>query len=89
MTLMAKPVPPSTGPIGRSLPLRPPIDWQGKGALDPVRLESYALHLNDFVQAILEDRPPQITGWDGRQAVAAALAAYESNESGQEIRLKD
>ena len=23
-------------------------------------------------------RPPAVTGWDGRQAVAAALAAYES-----------
>ena len=64
-----------------------PIDWRGKGALDPVRLESYALHLNDFVDGILEGRPPTITGWDGRQAVAAALAAYESNETGKEIRL--
>ncbi len=64
-----------------------PIDWQGKGALDPVRLESYALHLNDFVDSIFEGREPSVTGWDGRQAVAAALAAYQSNETGTEIRL--
>ncbi|MCB9784775.1 MAG: Gfo/Idh/MocA family oxidoreductase [Candidatus Omnitrophica bacterium] len=64
-----------------------PIDWQGKGALDPVRLKSYSLHLNDFISSILEGRPPAITGWDGRQAVAAALAAYISNESGEEVRL--
>lgn len=64
-----------------------PIDWQGKGFLDPVRLESYALHLKNFVESIIHDRQPDITGWDGRQAVAAALAAYESNRSGREIIL--
>ena len=26
-----------------------------------------------------------MTGWDGRQAVAAALAAYESSKTGKEI----
>lgn len=64
-----------------------PIDWQGKGALDPVRLESYSLHLSDFVDGIRQGRPPAITGWDGRQAVAAALAGYESSEKGIEVRL--
>jgi hypothetical protein len=28
-----------------------------------------------------------VTGWDGRQAVAAALAAYESSRTGREIVL--
>jgi hypothetical protein len=28
-----------------------------------------------------------VTGWDGRQAVAAALATYESSKTGQEIVL--
>ena len=63
------------------------IDWQGKGFLDPVRLESYTLHLQDFIDSIRENREPMITGWDGRQAVAAALAAYESNRLGKEIIL--
>ena len=69
------------------LTTQPPIDWQGKGFLDPVRLESYTLHLKDFLNSIREDRDPDITGWDGRQAVAAALAAYESSRTGQEIVL--
>ncbi len=67
--------------------LQEPIDWQGKGALDPVRLESYAKHCRDFFDAITAGRRPPITGWDGRQAVAAALAAYESSKSGKEIAL--
>jgi len=64
-----------------------PIDWQGHGFLDPVRLESYAKHCNEFFDAILERRPPPVTGWDGRQAVAAALAAYESSRTGRPITL--
>ena len=62
-----------------------PIDWQGKGFLDPVRLESYAKHCRDFFDAILAGRRPPVTGWDGRQAVAAALAAYDSSLTGKEI----
>jgi UDP-N-acetylglucosamine 3-dehydrogenase len=34
--------------------------------------------VDDFVQAILQDREPAITGEDGRAALAIALAAYES-----------
>lgn len=64
-----------------------PIDWAGKGFLDPVRLESYTLQCQDFIDAIRENRAPAVTGWDGRQAVAAALAAYESSDTGKEIVL--
>lgn len=66
---------------------QPPIDWQGKGFLDPVRLESYTRQCQDFLDACIENRPPSVTGWDGRQAVAAALAAYESARSGKEVVL--
>ena len=64
-----------------------PIDWQGKGFLDPVRLESYAKHCREFLDAVRAGRRPPVTGWDGRQAVAAALAAYESSRTGKEIAL--
>ncbi|NLX21786.1 MAG: Gfo/Idh/MocA family oxidoreductase [Phycisphaerae bacterium] len=64
-----------------------PIDWAGKGFLDPVRLESYTLQCQDFIDAIADRRPPAVTGWDGRQAVAAALACYESSRTGKEIVL--
>lgn len=62
-----------------------PIDWQGKGFLDPVRLESYTLQCQDFIDAVLHSRAPQVTGWDGRQAVAAALAAYRSSDTASEV----
>lgn len=64
-----------------------PIDWAGKGFLDPVRLESYTLQCQRFIDAILEGQEPPVTGRDGRQAVAAALAAYESSKTGKEIVL--
>lgn len=64
-----------------------PIDWAGKGFLDPVRLESYTLQCQRFIGAIIDKREPPVTGWDGRQAVAAALAAYESSKTGKEIVL--
>ena len=76
-----------SGGSWETLATQPPIDWQGKGFLDPVRLESYSLHLQDFIDSIHQNRAPSITGWDGRQAVAAALAAYESSRTGKEISL--
>jgi len=65
-----------------------PIDWSGKGFLDPVRLESYTLQCQDFIDAVADNRLPAVTGWDGRQAVAAALACYESSRTGKEITLE-
>lgn len=64
-----------------------PIDWAGQGFLDPVRLESYTLQCQAFIDAIAAKQTPPVTGWDGRQAVAAALAAYESSKTGKEITL--
>jgi len=70
-----------------TIAVQPPVDWAGAGFLDPNRLEAYGLLIQDLVNAIREDRDPAITGWDGRQAVAAALAAYESSRTGAEITL--
>jgi len=66
---------------------QPPVDWAGKGFLDPVRLQSFTRHAQGFIDAIRENRQPPVTGHDGRQAVAAALAAYESARTGREIKL--
>ncbi|MBL7648443.1 MAG: Gfo/Idh/MocA family oxidoreductase [Candidatus Hydrogenedentes bacterium] len=62
------------------------IDWQGKGFLDPVRLATYAKTLQALVDGIYSG-DLRGTGWDGRQAVAIAEAAYESSRTGQEISL--
>jgi len=70
-----------------TLAVQPPIDWAGKGFLDVNRLQGFAAIVQDLVDSIREDRSPAITGWDGRQAVAAALAAYESSQTGREVLL--
>jgi predicted dehydrogenase len=62
------------------------IDWQGKGFLDPVRLQTYAKTLQKLVDGARSGDLAG-TGWDGRQAVAIAEAAYESSRTGREILL--
>lgn len=44
--------------------------------------------VNEFVSAIRENRPPQVTGVDGLRAVEATLAAYESDRTGQTVQVK-
>lgn len=62
------------------------IDWQGQGFLDPVRLKTYAATLQKLVDGVRAgDRAD--TGWDGRQAVAIAEAAYKSSRTGTEVAL--
>lgn len=64
-----------------------PIDWAGKGQFDPVRMQSYRDQNQEFIDSILEKRPPAVTGWDGRQAVAMAIAAYESSKCGMPVKI--
>jgi myo-inositol 2-dehydrogenase/D-chiro-inositol 1-dehydrogenase len=66
-----------------------PIDWKGQGMLSPVRIKSYQLQHQEFVNAILEDREPSATGLDGRAAVAVAEAAYRSAATGQTIAVDE
>jgi len=43
--------------------------------------------IEDFIKAIKEDREPRATGYDGRQALEIALAAYDSIKKGKIIKL--
>jgi len=43
--------------------------------------------IRDFVHAVLEDRPPRATGYDGYKALEVALAAYESAKAGSPVKL--
>lgn len=61
------------------------IDWAGKGFLDPVRLKTYAQILQRLVDEVRAGAGFGGTGWDGRQAVAIAEAAYESSRRGAEV----
>ena len=43
--------------------------------------------IDEFVEAIESDRSPKVTGWDGYRAVEVVVAAYQSTQSGQPVRL--
>ncbi|MEO5888119.1 MAG: Gfo/Idh/MocA family oxidoreductase [Anaerolineales bacterium] len=45
--------------------------------------------VGDFAAAIRENRPPRVTGVDGLRAVEATLAAYESDHTGQTVKVKN
>lgn len=64
-----------------------PIDWKGKGMLDPERMESYRLQGEEFLASIRENRPPSASAEDGRAAVEVALAAYQSAAEERTIKL--
>src|SRR5262249_26954811 len=62
---------------------------QSVAAAKPVDLHaaSHAAQISDFLHAIDEDRPPAVTGADGRAAVEVACAVYESARAGRAVRL--
>ncbi len=49
--------------------------------------DAYRNELRDFVQAILADRTPCVTGLDGRKALAVALAAEKSYRESRPVAL--
>ena len=65
-----------------------PIDWAGQGSLSPVRMKAYQMQDQEFIDSILEDRTPAVTGEDGRAAVEVATAAYRSAAEGRTIQLQ-
>ncbi len=65
-----------------------PIDWAGQGALSPVRMKAYQMQDQEFINSILEDRTPSVTGEDGRASVEVATAAYRSAVEGRTIQLR-
>jgi predicted dehydrogenase len=47
----------------------------------------HQLQIQDFLQAILDGRPPAVTGAEGRKALELILAIYESSRTGKPVRL--
>jgi predicted dehydrogenase len=47
----------------------------------------HALQIQDFLQAIREDRPPAVTGEDGRVVVEMFTAIYRSQKEGKPVKL--
>jgi myo-inositol 2-dehydrogenase/D-chiro-inositol 1-dehydrogenase len=51
--------------------------------------ESFALELQAFTQAVLEDLPTAVTGADSRVPVVMALAARKSVDERRPVRLDE
>jgi len=49
---------------------------------------AYVIEMRDFVETILSDRAPQVTGLDGRRALAIVLAAVTSFRESRSVRLE-
>jgi UDP-N-acetyl-2-amino-2-deoxyglucuronate dehydrogenase len=54
--------------------------------IDPVN-HYHALQIQDFLRSVIENRPPLVSGEDGRRAVALFEAIYRSNREGRPIKL--
>jgi predicted dehydrogenase len=65
---------------------QPPFDLANPR--DSVRLESYSNMVQEFIDAIRENRRPTVTGEDGLAAVELSLAALQSTETGQVVKLR-
>lgn len=65
-------------------------EWQAedraRAAMLDVGSHYHCLQIQDFVEAIRNDRPPQVTGEDGRAAVALFEAIYRSQRTGAPVR---
>ena len=48
----------------------------------------HALQIADFLRSIIENRPPLVTGEDGRDVVAIFQAIYQSSRSGRSTQLE-
>ncbi len=56
-------------------------------AVDYVRNDMYVDEWNDFIGALLDDRDPAISGHEAKAALAIGLAAIESGQTQQIVRL--
>ena len=60
------------------------------GSSDPLAID-YAWHklqIEDFIEAIEDDREPIVNGQEGRKALAIIRAIYESNKKGKEVAVR-
>lgn len=68
---------------------QPAINWAGEGMLANVRMKAYQSQHQEFVNSILQNRSPSVTGEDGRASVAVAEAAYQSAREGRTVQVRN
>jgi myo-inositol 2-dehydrogenase/D-chiro-inositol 1-dehydrogenase/scyllo-inositol 2-dehydrogenase (NAD+) len=65
--------------------------WPGPGmskSWQALFTDAYRDEDEDFIRCILEDRPPRVTGLDGKRAVEVVNAGNESIRTGKPVRLE-
>lgn len=65
-------------------------EWQAEDRKEFGRIHAmeyyHQLQVEDFLAAVLEDRPPAVTGEDGRKSVEMFSALYRSQRDGRPVR---
>jgi predicted dehydrogenase len=61
--------------------------WEREEQGRPGFPEFHTLQIQDFLQAIIEDRPPAVTGVDARRSLEIIRAIYQSSRTGQPVSL--
>lgn len=61
--------------------------WELEDENQPGFPRFHTLQIQDFLQAVLEDREPAVTGAESRKSLEIILAIYESSRTGQPVRL--
>jgi len=75
------------GNTWETLFVQPPVNWQGEGKFSEVRMGSFNAQNQEFIDAIIEKRDPEVTGSDGEKSVEIALGIYKSAKENRVINL--
>jgi len=51
-----------------------------------ITADSHALQIQDFVDAIGQDRKPLVDGLEGRKALEVVVAVYRSSQTGKVVK---
>ncbi len=61
--------------------------WEQEEQGRPGFPEFHVLQIQDFLHAVIDDRPPAVTGADARRSLEIILAIYESSRTGLPVPL--
>jgi len=61
--------------------------WEQEEQGRPGFPEFHVLQIQDFLRAVIDDRPPAVTGADARRSLEIILAIYQSSRTGQPVPL--
>jgi predicted dehydrogenase len=60
-----------------------------KTLVDPYSFDGYYWEMESFINSILQNKDPSISGDDGKKAVAICLAAIKSSEEHRPVQISE